>query len=135
MTRLPAALMVIDVHREHLAVREARVMDIPTICLIDTDSDPDYADIPIPGNDDAMRAIDLVLTVLADAVQEGLRGRKGPSEEADGERPRRRSERAPLARASSHADDHEPVNEEVATESSAADPGMTDVAEPAVPEP
>ena len=135
MARLPATLVVIDVHREHLAVREARAMDIPTICLIDTDSDPDYADIPIPGNDDAMRAIDLVLTVLTDAVQEGLRGRKAPSQEADGDRPRKRSEQAPLARASAEAAGPKPADPEATTESSAPGPGATDVAEPAVQEP
>lgn len=62
MSRLPGALIVIDVHRERNAVREAKKLGIPTICLIDTDSDPDFADLPIPGNDDAMRAIETVLT-------------------------------------------------------------------------
>ena len=54
-------VIVVDVHRERNAVREAKKLGIPTICLIDTDSDPDYVDLPIPGNDDAMRAIELVL--------------------------------------------------------------------------
>lgn len=78
MTRRPAVLVVIDVHRERNAVREAKKLSIPTVCLIDTDSDPDFADLPIPGNDDAMRAIEIVLTHLADAVEEGLRARKAP---------------------------------------------------------
>lgn len=78
MSRLPGAVIVIDVHREHNAVKEAKKLGIPTVCLIDTDSDPDFADVPIPGNDDAMRAIELVLTHIADAVEEGLRGRKAP---------------------------------------------------------
>ncbi len=96
MTRLPSAMVVVDVHREAIALREARKMNIPTICLIDTDSDPDQADLPIPGNDDAMRAIELVLTHLADAVEEGRRGRAQRKEEsASGEErgPRRRSSR------------------------------------------
>jgi len=75
LTKLPGALVIIDVHREHNAVKEAKKLKIPTICLIDTDSDPDFADIPIPGNDDAIRAIDTVLIQLADAVEEGKRGR------------------------------------------------------------
>lgn len=83
MTKRPVALVVIDVHRERNAVREAKKLGIPTICLIDTDSDPDFADIPIPGNDDAMRAIHLILTHLADAVGEGLRGRKSPDKDDD----------------------------------------------------
>ena len=81
MNRLPGAVIVVDVHRERNAVLEARKLGIPTICLIDTDSDPDFADIPIPGNDDAIRAIDTILQHLADAVEEGLRGRKAPPPE------------------------------------------------------
>lgn len=78
MNRLPKALIVIDVHREHNAVREAKKLRIPTVCLIDTDSDPDFADVPIPGNDDAMRSIEAIVTHLADAVAEGLRARTLP---------------------------------------------------------
>ncbi|RME36163.1 MAG: 30S ribosomal protein S2 [Planctomycetota bacterium] len=93
MDKLPGALVVIDVHRERNAVREAKKMGIPTVCLIDTDSDPDYADLPIPGNDDAMRAIGLVLTQLADAVEEGLKARADmaakEAEEAQAEARRR----------------------------------------------
>jgi small subunit ribosomal protein S2 len=86
MTRLPGALVVIDVRKEINAVREATSLGIPTVCLIDTDSDPDFASIPIPGNDDSMRSIELVVTKLADAVEEGKRSRPEPvsqSEERD----------------------------------------------------
>lgn len=89
MTKRPSALVVIDVHREHNAVREAKKLGIPTICLIDTDSDPDFADIPIPGNDDAMRAIEVILTHLADSVEAGLRGRKAPSNDSSDQQPSR----------------------------------------------
>lgn len=75
MTRVPGAMIIIDAHRERNAVREAHKMGVPTVCLIDTDSDPDFADVPIPGNDDAMRSIELVLQHLADAVAEGMKGR------------------------------------------------------------
>jgi hypothetical protein len=78
MTRLPGVLAIVDVRREHIAVKEAKKLGIPTVCLIDTDSDPDYADIPIPGNDDAMRAIAIVVEQLADAVEEGKRARPAP---------------------------------------------------------
>jgi len=71
MNRLPGALVVIDARREHLAISEARKLKIPTICLLDTDSDPDLVDIPIPGNDDAMRTIEIITRQLADAVLEG----------------------------------------------------------------
>ncbi len=104
MTRLPTGLVVIDVQREHLAVREARAMNIPTICLIDTDSDPDFADIPIPGNDDAMRAIEVVLSELAAAIQEGKRARTSEPAEPAGDGPRRRSRRETTARADGAGD-------------------------------
>ncbi|MCG3129146.1 MAG: 30S ribosomal protein S2 [Phycisphaerae bacterium] len=83
MTRLPGALVVVDVKKEVNAVREAKMLGIPTVCLIDTDSDPDFASIPIPGNDDAIRAIELVIRHLADAVIEGVRGRPEPSAETE----------------------------------------------------
>jgi small subunit ribosomal protein S2 len=76
MTRLPGALVIIDVRREHIAVKEARKLNIPTVCLVDTDSDPDGADILIPGNDDAMRASEAILTQLIQAIEEGKRGRQ-----------------------------------------------------------
>ncbi len=75
MQKLPGALVIVDVKREYIAIREARKLGIPTICIVDTDSDPDAADIIIPGNDDAMRAIDILVTQLADAVEEGKRAR------------------------------------------------------------
>lgn len=96
MSKLPGALVIVDVQREHLAVREARNLNIPTVCLIDTDSDPDFADIPIPGNDDAMRSIEMVIEHMVEAVKEGLRGR---TEQEEAPAPKRRSERATLARA------------------------------------
>ena len=96
MDRLPGVLIVIDARRENIAIEEARKLGIPTICLMDTDSDPDVVDIPIPGNDDAMRAIELVLTQLVDAVLEGKSGRT--EAQADEEAPRR-SRRISTARA------------------------------------
>ena len=98
MTKLPGCMVVIDVNREVNAVKEARKLGIPTVCLIDTDSDPDYADIPIPGNDDAMRGIEVIVTNLCAAVMEGKQGRAnaGDKEEAGektekSDRPRRSS--------------------------------------------
>jgi len=72
MKRLPGALVVVDPHRERIAVREANHMGIPTLALADTNCDPDPLDILIPGNDDAMRAIQMVLGRLSDAVVAGL---------------------------------------------------------------
>ncbi len=71
MKRLPDALVVIDPKKEHIAVKEAKRMGVPTVALIDTDSDPDTIDLPIPGNDDSIRSIEVVLGKAADAVLEG----------------------------------------------------------------
>src|SRR5262249_5875799 len=82
MEKMPGVLIVLDVRRELTALKEARKLGIPTICLIDTDGDPELADIPIPGNDDSMRSIDVVVRELCLAVAEGkqLRGAKGEGE-------------------------------------------------------
>jgi small subunit ribosomal protein S2 len=71
MNRLPDALVVVDPKREHIAVKEAQRVGIATVALIDTDSDPDLVDLPIPGNDDSIRSIELMLAKLSDAVLEG----------------------------------------------------------------
>lgn len=71
MNRLPDALVIVDPKREHIAVKEAKRMGITTIALIDTDSDPDTVDLPIPGNDDSIRSIEVVVGKLADSVLEG----------------------------------------------------------------
>jgi len=71
MNRLPECLVVIDPRKEKNAVTEARKLGIPTVALIDTDCDPDMVDLPIPGNDDGIRSIDLILKLLADAVVAG----------------------------------------------------------------
>lgn len=76
MTKVPSALVVVDPHREYISVAEANRLHIPVIALIDTDSDPDKIDIPIPGNDDAMKSITLVCSKLGEAFLEGLENRK-----------------------------------------------------------
>jgi small subunit ribosomal protein S2 len=71
MNRLPEALLVVDPRREHIAVAEARKLGIKVVALLDTDCDPDQIDLPIPGNDDSMRSIELVLARLTEAIIEG----------------------------------------------------------------
>ena len=71
MSRLPECMIIVDPKKEKNAVKEARKMGITTVALIDTDCDPDTIDLPIPGNDDSMRSIDLIINVLADAIAEG----------------------------------------------------------------
>jgi small subunit ribosomal protein S2 len=71
MKKLPGAVVIIDPRREHIALKEAYKLGIPSVCLIDTDSDPDLVDIAIPGNDDAMRSIQVILRALTDSVVQG----------------------------------------------------------------
>lgn len=100
MGNLPGAMVVVDVNRERNALHEARNLGIPTICLIDTDGDPTLADIPIPGNDDSMRSIDVVVRELCAAAAEG-KSRRAMANAAETEgddtgapAPRRRSNRS-----------------------------------------
>jgi small subunit ribosomal protein S2 len=72
MSRVPAAVWVVDTNKEHLAVNEARKLGVPVVAILDTNCDPDMVDYAIPGNDDAIRAVALLTRVVADAVAEGL---------------------------------------------------------------
>ena len=74
MERLPQVIVVVDPGKEHIAVKEARTLGIPVISLIDTNCDPDGIDYVIPGNDDAIRAVSLILKTLARAIIEGRQG-------------------------------------------------------------
>jgi small subunit ribosomal protein S2 len=76
MTKLPGAIFIIDVKREHIAVSEATRLGIPTIALVDTNSDPTVVDYSIPGNDDASKSIQLIAREIADAIIEGSQERK-----------------------------------------------------------
>ena len=85
MSRTPAAVWVVDTKKEHLAVEEARKLRIPIIGILDTNCDPDEVDFPIPGNDDAIRAVGLLTRVVADAVAEGLIARSGAGASTGGD--------------------------------------------------
>ncbi|MCU0448408.1 MAG: 30S ribosomal protein S2 [Bernardetiaceae bacterium] len=75
-TRLPAALFVVDVKREHIAVKEAQRLNIPVFAICDTNSDPNSVDFPIPGNDDAYKSIALITSTISKAIEEALMERK-----------------------------------------------------------
>jgi len=79
MAKLPSAVWVVDTKKEHLAVAEARKLNIPVVAILDTNCDPDEVDYGIPGNDDAIRAVSLLTRVVADAVADGLVTRHGGS--------------------------------------------------------
>ncbi|MDR1459009.1 MAG: 30S ribosomal protein S2 [Bacteroidales bacterium] len=88
MNRLPSALFVVDVMKEHIAVAEARKLNIPTFAIVDTNSDPSLVDFVIPANDDASKSIAIIVKVMCDAIQEGLNERtlsmdKNKEEEED----------------------------------------------------
>jgi small subunit ribosomal protein S2 len=72
MSKVPAAVWVVDTNKEHIAVGEARKLGIPVVAILDSNCDPDVVDYPIPGNDDAIRAVALLTRVVADAAAEGL---------------------------------------------------------------
>jgi small subunit ribosomal protein S2 len=76
LTRLPAALFVIDTKTEYIAVAEANRIGVPVIALVDTNSDPTFVQYPIPGNDDAVKSIRLIMDVILEAMQKGLERRE-----------------------------------------------------------
>ena len=93
LTRLPSALFIVDIVKEHIALAEARKLGIPTFAMVDTNSNPSLVDFPIPANDDATKSIELIVDAMVAAVQEGLEDRKRdkdsgtaiPDEEGDEE--------------------------------------------------
>ena len=93
MTRLPGAILIVDIKREHIAVAEAQKLNIPIFAMVDTNSDPRPIDYVIPSNDDASKSIDKVLSYLIDSISEGLADRKKSKEQ----------EAAPVAKATEKA--------------------------------
>ncbi|GAA4012363.1 30S ribosomal protein S2 [Hymenobacter fastidiosus] len=83
LSRLPAALFVVDVKREHIAVKEAQKLGIPVFAMCDTNSNPELVDFPIPANDDASKSIQLIVGVISKAIEDGLSERKVDKDEAD----------------------------------------------------
>jgi small subunit ribosomal protein S2 len=84
LTRLPSALFIVDVSKEHIAVREAKRLGIPVFAMVDTNSDPSNIDFPIPANDDASKSISLIIGILCSAIEEGLNERKIEKEKEPG---------------------------------------------------
>ena len=82
MTRLPAALFIVDINKEHIAVAEAKKLGIPTFAIVDTNSDPHEVDFAIPGNDDATRSIEVLVRRVTEAIKGGLSDRKADKEKA-----------------------------------------------------
>ena len=93
LSRLPAALFVVDVKREHIAIKEAQKLNLPVFAIVDTNSNPELVDFPIPANDDASKSISLIVTVIGKAIEEGLSERKVDKEDTE----RKRSEEEGIA--------------------------------------
>jgi small subunit ribosomal protein S2 len=128
MSKVPSAIWVVDTKKEHLAVDEAKKLGIPVIAILDTNCDPDDVDYPIPGNDDAIRAVSLLTRVFADAVAEGLVARGGAKtgeeqagEELGGDEPLAEWERELLTTTDAPAAEGEAPSEVAAEDVAAAE--------------
>src|SRR5690625_2491463 len=135
MAKVPSAVWVVDTNKEHLAVDEARKLGIPVVAILDTNCDPDLVDYPIPGNDDAIRAVALLTNVIADAAAEGLMARhSGGGDSAEVDAPLAEWERELLAgeaeAAAAGVEGETPAAEEAGPAEKAETPG--DEAAPAV---
>jgi small subunit ribosomal protein S2 len=121
LTRLPAALFVIDVCKEHIAVNEARKLNIPVFGMVDTNSDPEMIDFVIPANDDASKSIYLITDIMCKAIEEGLNERKSEKEKEASAKPKseevieestsRRRERKPIRRREANVEEAGQGNE------------------------
>ena len=111
LTRIPAAIFIVDVKKEHIALAEAKKLGIPVFAMVDTNSDPRPVDFPIPANDDASSSVEVVMDAVAAAVAEGLQERKSEKESAD----------AAAAKAKEAAEKEEAAKAEAAPEAPAAE--------------
>ena len=94
MAKLPGAIYIVDINREHIAVKEARKLNIPIISIVDTNCDPDLVDFPIPANDDALKSIDLITSVIASAALEGSKAKKSDDSNQKAEKEKREADEA-----------------------------------------
>ena len=85
MTRQPAAIFIVDILKEHIALAEAKRLGIPTFAMVDTNSNPRLVDFPIPANDDATKSISVIMDAICDSIKEGLEDRKNSKDKADSE--------------------------------------------------
>jgi small subunit ribosomal protein S2 len=138
LTRLPSALFVVDVCKEHIAVREAKRLGIPVFAMVDTNSDPSDIDFPIPANDDASKSISLIVGILCQAVEEGLNERKLEKDKESGQKDRKIMRKeletkdmpASLIEAIvEEEDEEEPVEEKVAVEADEEEVQVSDAEE------
>ena len=117
LTRLPSALFVVDVMKEHIAAREANRLGIPVFAMVDTNSDPSNIDYVIPANDDATKSIEVILNAVCGAMQEGLEERKAEkidTDAAEGEAPKKEMKTRVAKKERTKKEDDEALNANVA---------------------
>ena len=103
MARMPGALFIVDINREHIAVNEARKLGIPIIAMVDSNCDPDLVDFPVPCNDDAHKSIDLITRTIASAISEGRKQRDLEQASKQAEQEKRQAEKEEAAEAQADA--------------------------------
>ena len=117
LTRLPSALFVVDVMKEHIAVSEANRLGIPVFAMVDTNSDPNNVDYVIPANDDATKSVEVILGAICEAMNEGLQERKAEKQDAEAANEAQKKERkakAPVKKERTKREDDEALNANVA---------------------
>ncbi|MFP4366270.1 MAG: 30S ribosomal protein S2 [Bacteroidales bacterium] len=122
LTRLPAALFVVDVMKEYIAVREAKRLNIPVFAVVDTNSDPNTVDFAIPANDDASKSISLIIDIMAKAIQEGLDERKVEKEKDVSAKEKKSADKKDKGE-TKRARTRKPASEKVPAESKSEEPG------------
>ena len=134
LTRLPSALFVVDVMKEHIAVREANRLGIPVFAMVDTNSNPNNIDFVIPANDDAKDSVDVILTACCQAIAEGIEERKAEKadEKAAAEQSEEAAEMKPRRQRRTRKEEEAPAAEEVA-EAPAEEAPAAEVAEEEAP--
>ena len=119
LTRLPSALFVVDVMKEHIAVAEANRLGIPVFAMVDTNSNPNNVDYVIPANDDATKSVEVILGAICEAMNEGLQERKAEKQDAEAANEAQKKERkakAPVKKERTKKEDDEALNANVAGE-------------------
>lgn len=117
LTRLPSALFVVDVMKEHIAVSEANRLGIPVFAMVDTNSDPNNVDYVIPANDDATKSVEVILGAICEAMNEGLQERKAEKQDAEAANEAQKKDRkakAPVKKERTKKEDDEALNANVA---------------------
>ena len=134
MTRLPGALFVVDIKREHIALKEAQKLKIPIFAMVETNADPREVDFVIPANDDATKSIDKIMSLMVDAGQEGLQERKNEKEsqeqaQKEGEAETEKTEAAADATVAEQAEEAPAVEEAIEEAPASEDQAATDGSE------